>query len=197
MQEIIQLKVSLLHSKPLIWRQLQVHGDTSFFELHHILQISMGWRNYHFFEFNLEGYRMGKVEEEMSDGYGSNELMEARDVALKDLITHPQEVISYLYDFGDGWKHQITVEQWLPKDATANYPACIAGEMNCPPEDCGGIGSFYHYLDILKDKQHPEHKETARWMGKTYNPERFDKERVNRQLSKLDQYIQKWLSGGY
>ena len=42
MNEIIQLEVSLDNSKPLIWRQILVHKDTTFFELHHIIQICMG-----------------------------------------------------------------------------------------------------------------------------------------------------------
>lgn len=43
MKEIIQLKISLEQSKPVIWREILVHKDTSFFELHHIIQITMGW----------------------------------------------------------------------------------------------------------------------------------------------------------
>ncbi len=196
MQEIIQFKVSLFESKPLIWRQILVHSDTTFFELHHIIQIAMGWDNYHMFEFDLEGYRIGEVDEEEKDnGYGSDQLLDCTSVTLKDLITQKKEVFKYLYDFGDGWKHVIKVENLLNIDTTVNYPICIDGEMNCPPEDCGGIRSFYHCLEVLKDKKSDEYQEISEWFSKKYKPEQFDIGKVNKQLKKLDKYISKWLSG--
>jgi hypothetical protein len=77
MQEIIQFKVSLFKSKPLIWRKILVHTGTTFFELHHIIQIAMGWDNYHMFEFDFEGYRIGEVDEDEKDnGYGSDQLLD-------------------------------------------------------------------------------------------------------------------------
>lgn len=192
MQEIMQLKVSLLHSSPLIWRRLLVHKDTTFFELHHVLQISMGWENYHLFEFSLQGYRIGEIdEEEKSSGFGSDQLLDFTAVKLSDIVTGPNDVMTYSYDFGDGWKHRIEVEAFLSADKALHYPVCTAGQMACPPEDCGGIHSFYHCLDILKDKTHPEYNEIAEWFDKTYKPEKFDKEEVNHQLENLGAYIQK------
>ena len=181
---------------PLIWRQILVNKDTTFFELHHIIQIVMGWDNYHMFEFNLEGYRIGQVDEdEKSNGYGSDQLLDSTTVKLNDVITHQKDIINYLYDFGDGWRHQIKVEKLYDIDNNKKYPTCIDGQMNCPPEDCGGIGSFYDCLDALKDKAHPDHKEIAKWFKKKYDIEKFDKEKVNRKLKGLDKYIRKWIGG--
>ncbi len=196
MQEIIQLNISLTHSIPLIWRQILVTKDITFFELHHIIQIVMGWDNYHMFEFDLEGYRIGEVDEnEKSNGYGSDQVLDSRDVTLNDIISQQKDIITYMYDFGDGWRHQIKVEKFHNIDKTIKYPTCIDGQMNCPPEDCGGIHSFYHYVDVLKNKKHPEYKEITQWIGKKYNIEQFDKEKVNRKLRKLDKYINDWLRG--
>ena len=156
----------------------------------------MGWENYHLFEFSLEGYRIGEIdEEEKTGGFGSDQLLDGRGVKLSDVITRPNDVITYSYDFGDGWKHRMEVEAFHPVDKSLTYPICTDGAMACPPEDCGGIHSFYHSLDILKDKKHPDYKETAQWFPKKYKPQQFDKEKVNRQLAKLDTYIRKWLSG--
>jgi len=155
----------------------------------------MGWENYHLFEFNLEGYRIGVVDEEESKGYGSGEVLDSTTVKLSDVITEQKEVFNYLYDFGDGWEHKIKIEKFHDIDNTLNYPTCIDGQMNCPPEDCGGIGYFYHSIDILKDKKHPDYKIIALSFTKKYNPESFNKEKVNKQLGKLDRYIKKWLNG--
>ena len=188
MQEIIQLKISLTHSKPLIWRQILIHKDITFFELHHIIQIVMGWGSYHLYEFKLEGYRIGEVdEEEKNNGYGSDEVLDSTTIKISDVVTQSKDIINYLYDFGDGWKHRLKVEKFHGIDKVLNYPTCIDGQMNCPPEDCGGIGSFYHCIDILKDKKHPDHKEVNLWFNKKYNPEQFDKEKINRKLKKFAQ----------
>lgn len=153
MQEIIQLKVSLTHSKPLIWRQIQIHTDTSFFELHHIIQIVMGWDNYHMFEFDLEGFRIGEVdEEEKSNGYGSDQLMDSREVTLKDVIIQPKDIITYLYDFGDGWQHQVKVEKLLAFDTTTKYPICIDGQMNAHQKIVEGSPLFITALTYLTTK---------------------------------------------
>jgi hypothetical protein len=193
MEEIIQLKVSLLNSNPSIWREVQVNRDTTFFELHHIIQITMGWLNYHLYEFNLEGYRISEVSEDFRfAGFGSNEVINSRDIKLKDVITAQGDKINYEYDFGDGWQHQIIVESFVKCDR-GEYPVCIGGEMRCPPEDCGGIFSFYEYLAILNNKKHPEHNDMVRWFPKKYDPAIFDIEKANKQLQKLDKYIAKWL----
>lgn len=196
MKEIIQLKISLEQSKPVIWREILLHKDTSFFELHHIIQIVMGWGNYHLFEFNLEGYRIGEViEDEITNGFGSDQLLNAKEVKLKDVISDTKEFINYLYDFGDNWRHKIRVEKFLALDNSLKYPICINGQMSCPPEDCGGISSFYYYLDVLKDKMHPEFKEIKEWFPKKYDASKFDKEKANKKLEKLEKYITKWMNG--
>ncbi len=81
----------------------------------------------------------------------------------------------------------MKVEKFHGIDMVLNYPTCIDGQMNCPPEDCGGIGSFYHCIDVLKDKRHPDHKEVNQWFDKKNKPEQFDMEKINRKLKKLTQ----------
>ena len=193
MDEIIQIKISLMNSSPSIWREIQVHRETTFFELHHIIQITMGWQNYHLYEFNTEGYRIGEISEDSMEDFGNNELLNSRDIKLVDVIT-VRETLSYEYDFGDGWLHQIEVQNFLSCDKH-EYPVCIGGEMRCPPEDCGGLHSFYDSLKILKDKKHPEHKEMVQWFPTKYDPYIFDILKANKQLLKLDKYIAKWLKG--
>lgn len=40
---IYQIKITLKHSRPPIWRRIQIAGDTRLGKLHHILQVAMGW----------------------------------------------------------------------------------------------------------------------------------------------------------
>lgn len=191
MSEIIQLTVSLQRSKPLIWRSLLVNQATSFLELHHIIQIAMGWKNFHLFEFNLDGYRIGMIEES-EYGYGSSHLLDAGKILLTDILSLEKDSFHYNYDFGDCWLHQITIEKLVKKEDKAFYPKCINGQLNGPPEDCGGISGFYGMLKILQDKDHMRNKEMRNWVGKKYDPENVDLVKINKQLKQLQKYISRW-----
>jgi len=55
------LKITLLGSKPPIWRRIAVMSDISLFKLHNIIQRSMGWENYHLHEFIIKNRDMAKL----------------------------------------------------------------------------------------------------------------------------------------
>jgi hypothetical protein len=57
--------------------------------------------------------------------------------------------------------------------------------MSCPPEDSGGIRNYYDYLEILKDRKHPEYKESRIWVGRAFDPLKFEPDKVNRRLRQL------------
>lgn len=79
----------------------------------------------------------------------------------------------YEYDFGDSWMHEIKLEKILPGGGTKKYPRLLGGEMACPPEDCGGIGGYYHLLEILANPKDEEHCDMLEWLG-IKNPADFD-----------------------
>lgn len=73
----------------------------------------------------------------------------------------------------------------LEKDPKLKTPVCLEGAMACPPEDCGGIGGYYKYLAAIKNPKHPEHKEILEWMGKKFDPEKFELEKINKALKRF------------
>ena len=161
---------------------------TTFAELHEIIQVAMGWENYHLYEFNVKHLRIGDVNNEF-DIFIDDEMEDASALTLDSIISRTKETFEYEYDFGDGWTHKILVEKFLPRDNSISYPICIGGKLNCPPEDCGGVGGFYHLLKVIKDKKHPEHKQMLAWLGENYDPEHFDKEQINAELKELSEYF--------
>jgi hypothetical protein len=50
---IYQLKVVLLGISPMIWRRLLVCSDSTMADLHHILQIALGWTYTHLHQFRI------------------------------------------------------------------------------------------------------------------------------------------------
>ena len=177
---VYQLKVSLVGSTPLVWRRVQVVADTKLSKLHKILQAVMGWGNYHLYEFIINKVSYGEPHPD----YEKN--MEA---ASKTTVAHvasaPGANLTYIYDFGDGWQHIILVEKILQAEPEVKYPLCIDGAMACPPEDCGGIGGYANFLEAISDPTHDEHETMLGWIGGEFDPEAFDRDRVNATLKRM------------
>ena len=67
---------------------------------------------------------------------------DARQVPLSGFGLRPGERFTYEYDFFAGWRHDIRVEQILPRSPRRRYPACTGGARQAPPEDCGSPEEF-------------------------------------------------------
>jgi hypothetical protein len=181
-----QLKVVLLDSEPPIWRRLQVPGDACLDWLHAVLQVAIGWTNSHLHAFVVGEARYSDTRHHFAEFEGDPEILEARQHTLRQIAPHEQDVFGYEYDFGDSWEHEITVEKLLQPDAAAATTAlCLEGARACPPEDCGGIWGYANLLKALKNRRHPEHKTMKEWLGREWDAEAFDQEKINRWLKKL------------
>lgn len=174
---IYQIKVMLNHSKPSIWRRFLVPEGMNLEALHHTLQIVMGWDNEHLHVFHHGKRRYGIPDEEYDDG-----TVDELEYTVGDLLDKEGDSLTYLYDFGDGWEHEVLLEKILPWRADAELPRCTAGERACPPEDVGGVHGYERLLRILCKPNHPEYEEMLEWLGDDYNPRHFDKDEVNDDL---------------
>jgi hypothetical protein len=168
--KVFQLKVTLLDTKPPIWRRLLVDGASTLDHVHEVIQAAFGWWNYHMHQFEVGRTRYGVPDPD--DDWGEPPRDERR--TRLDAIAGEGSSFRYTYDFGDGWDHTITVEKALPSDATRTLPACIDGRRACPPEDCGGTWGYRELLEILADPSHPEHDERREWLARPFDPEAFD-----------------------
>ena len=99
---------------------------------------------------------------------------------LGELIGTVGARLLYEYDFGDGWQHELLLEEVLLGDETFQQ-MCVAGKRCCPPEDCGGPQGFIELLQALQDTAHPSHDEAREWLG-DFVPESFSANEINRRL---------------
>ena len=97
MIKVIQLKITLAHTEPPIWRRLLVPDSITFFDLHHIFQIAMGWKNAHLFDFRVGDYVIGYIDQDAQE-----DLADANKVTVDTLISKAGMRLNYTYDFGDG-----------------------------------------------------------------------------------------------
>jgi tRNA (cmo5U34)-methyltransferase len=178
---IYQCKVSLKGLIPPIWRKIQVSGDIRLDELHRVLQIVMGWGNYHSYRFIIDGVIYGPLDDVFADAT----VRAAHEVRLSQVAGTEGRRFIYLYDLADDWQHVIKVEKILAPKPGVQYPICRAGQRACPPEECGGIWEYTNLLEILQDPRHPEHREILEPYGGDFDPEMFDLVRVNRALQPI------------
>ena len=177
--KIHQLKITLKHIKPPIWRRIEVPADIKLGKLHDVIQITMGWTDSHLHAFIAGQTVYGAPDPEFGGGT-KNE----RNVRLDSIVKAGGKLV-YEYDFGDGWVHEIKVEKVLDADPATHYPRCTAGKRACPPEDSGGLYGYEEFLAAISDPDHPEHSAMIDWIGGEFDPEAFDQVEVNQALWRM------------
>lgn len=66
--EILRLGVTLVASKPAIWREVEVPSSMTLAALHDVLQVLMDWEDYHLwsFEWGDRRFELAAVNKELS-----------------------------------------------------------------------------------------------------------------------------------
>lgn len=184
-QATFQLKVTLMGSRPPIWRRILVPNTITLGKLHQVLQVVMGWEDEHLHQF-VQGRELYGVPDKEEVFFGMSVNDENKTI-LSSLLSKEKEWLTYEYDFGDGWEHKLVLEKKLPFDSAMQLPHCIKGKRACPPEDCGGIWGYMNLIGIMSDKSSTEYAERAEWLEENFgidnfDPEFFDLELINEQL---------------
>ncbi len=182
--KVYQIKISLKHSKPKIWRRILIQPDLTLADFHKVIQTTMGWTNSHLHEFYADGISFAPKLED--DWWDDPESVDYTKVKISDLLTKEGDRILYVYDFGDDWEHDILLEKILPADSSAQYPVCTAGKNNCPPEDVGGVSGYARMLEVLKNPDDENYEHYDMLYG-GFDPEYFDIDEIN-ELLKMDNF---------
>jgi len=188
--ESYRVRVELLDIEPVIWRRLQIPAALSLAGLHKALQIAMGWENCHMHQFIAEDGRcFGVADREL-------QLRDHHDTSVGEVLRPGRELV-YEYDFGDCWRHRLTVEQVLTDPG--RQVLLLDGGRACPPEDAGGCDGFMDLLEFFDPEaacemceeereegdggQCTDCRETREWLG-DYDPDEFRLARVAARLAK-------------
>jgi len=124
--------------------------------------------------FDKDGIRYGEPFNENPDG-----MLDECNYRICNLLKKEKDFFLYDYDFGDGWRHEVILEKILPYDKEAELPHCVDGERQCPPEDVGGPPAYESFLEVMADKNHPDHEDMIDWIGGEFDPEYFNVDTVN------------------
>lgn len=173
------LHVTLRHIEPEVWRRITVPVSLRLSQLHDVLQGVMGWKNTHLHAFHVGDIRFGPFHPEDPDMLST---IDERAACLA-AVTKVGASLLYVYDFGDGWEHEVRVESLVRR--VGLHMTCKEGERACPPEDCGGPPGYEELCEIMRNPRHPEYAERARWLGRSFDPTKFSALAVNKKLATL------------
>jgi hypothetical protein len=182
--EIYQVQIALAEYRPKIWRRILIQPDLPLSDFHIAIQIAMGWKNAHLHQFiKNKTFYTERFEDDW--GWGSMRKVDYKDLKISDLLEKVKDKIDYEYDFGDSWHHDIILEKILTIDNKMKYPICVDGKLACPPEDCGGIWGYANILNVLNNPTSKEYAELLDWLGGESDPNKFDKDAVNKIFNKF------------
>ncbi len=179
---LFQFKIQLKRiTQPTVWRRIVVPGHFSFTKFHRVIQAAFGWKDYHLFQFSPKGYGSSpliSIPDPEFDYMERNDRqkLHATKTTLTEIFTAEKQKFIYIYDFGDDWIHEITLEK-ITGDASLSC-TCLAGKGACPPEDCGGPWGYAGLKEIVENPKDAEYEEMREWMGlepgEEWKPEDFD-----------------------
>ncbi|WP_240157500.1 plasmid pRiA4b ORF-3 family protein [Pseudonocardia broussonetiae] len=178
--KIFELEIVLAEVRPSVRRRVQVPGEIDLAVLHEVVQSAMGWTNSHLHEFEIAGRRYGIPDPD----WPAQDVTDESKGKLFRLVKQGDR-FGYVYDFGDNWAHEITVDKVFTAEPGVRYPRCVAGQGACPPEDVGGIWGYEEFLVALADPSHPDHDERREWAGGEFDPHRFEPAEADRALEWL------------
>jgi hypothetical protein len=161
-----QFKIQIKNiTKPPVWHRLLMPETISFEHFHEIIQAAFGWQRIHLYRFLQSADSLDEITgiPDDEDSFQFHETRPASEVRLSEIFGSVGQKYLYIYDFGDDWVHQITLEAILKESII--HPVLLAGKGACPPENCGGPWGYAHLKDIMSDKKYPEHKDLKRWLG--------------------------------
>lgn len=148
--KVYQFKIHLKDINPMIfWRRFLIQSNSTLKDLHYVIQILMGWTDYHLNEFIIKGRKYtipNSIAYSSPCGeYGSN-------IELQKFNFRKNEKFLYSYDFTAGWEFEVCLETIDTFKGKKLYPICISGSGASPDEECGGPDVFSELKDYWRVK---------------------------------------------
>ncbi|HOZ14057.1 MAG TPA: plasmid pRiA4b ORF-3 family protein [Tenuifilaceae bacterium] len=171
MSKILEVKATIIGSKPSIFRTIRLNGDTNLQIVHEVMQAVFNWGNVHMHYFRGTTGEIIKNEEH---------------TILANTLTSSTPIV-YVYDYGDAWTINLELISIIDGKERIR-PICTDGKRQSPPEDCGGIIGYDDALDLLAHHNSNALRKyplIAEWYGEDYDPEFFDINSVNSRLANI------------
>ncbi len=147
-QPVFVFKVALAGRKS-IWRKIAMRGDQTLDDLHEMIFNAFDRYDEHLYSFyfpppGTKKLAMSKVRDYAECGspnlcadegpFSDPDLPNAAETKLASLKLKPKQLFFYLFDFGDDWWHEITVESVDALAEKGKYPRIVESRGKSPPQ---------------------------------------------------------------
>jgi hypothetical protein len=173
-QKIYRFKVRLLGISPPTWRRLEVPASLTLADLNEVLVTAFDW----------SGTAPCRFEQQIEDVVVAFAGPVLRQTLLGELFSVDGEKALYVYDLTENWRHEVVLEKALSPRVDVVYPRCTGGRCAAPPEGSGGLRGYKVLLDVLADRDHPDHAVAVAEFGR-FDPRFFDLDEINGELKSL------------
>lgn len=188
---VFQFKIQIKGiTKPPVWRKVSVPANFTFLKFHDVIQTVFGWGDYHLFEFKDKEWESNiriavPVKDDFFDPDFFADTKDSSKVKLSNIFKEKFQKLLYVYDFGDNWVHEITLES-ISNDKQ-KMAICLSGKGACPPEDCGSIYGYEDMKQVFATMPESEEADEYReWLGmdegEIWDTGAFDIEEINMSL---------------
>ena len=106
-ESVARIRIELQDLEPKIWRRVDVPLSSTLAALSDIIQVSFHWQDYHLCEF-VVGERVYGVPMDEDEFY-DHRVYKAAAIRLKTLVERGVDRFLYVYDFGDNWRHDVSL----------------------------------------------------------------------------------------
>ena len=141
------LKVALAYSKE-IWRKIAIREGQSLNDLHNIIYDAFDRYDDHmysfFFPYSRQKFNPRKIYQSSDEythpyacgeqGAFDSEAQDASKTTIGSLDLNAKHVFYYLFDFGDEWWHEITVEKTNEQADNDKYPRITERQGDSPDQ---------------------------------------------------------------
>lgn len=167
----LELHVALRHTP--VWRRVHFPASGTFAELHERLQLAFGWESRHLFGF-FDGTEMIAASRHYKP-YKGKRVPTAAKTRVKKLLQAEGDTCEYVYDFGDGWTHEIRVEGSSNRYADIDE-WLVGGAYAAPPEDCGGPPGYARLVPLARGEKKPSGPEESAFFlrFRNWHPDTFE-----------------------
>lgn len=162
------LRLELQHVEPLIWRVVRVPADLRLRELHRVLQTVMGWGDQHAHSF--------------TDG---NATPPDDDMTITDALTAAHSRLTYIYEEQLAWRLRITRARGMWRPGSRHSIICLDGYLAGPRDGSGGPTAYSAILAGTLGRGPKLSRDVLDSLGPGFDPERFDRSAINRELAQL------------
>jgi hypothetical protein len=116
-----------------VWRDLELRGDQTLFDLHGAIQQAFGWDDDHLWVFHLSPAK-GKRYDDHGSNYGPGDDDMPAETELAQFNFQLRRKFNYLFDFGDSLLHHIEVIAVDKPAPRAKYPRLVDKHGKAPPQ---------------------------------------------------------------